>query len=84
MFIVSGVWIGISAKNSLETFINDARIRLEEKYQRTVQIDRYTSDYHGAEAVQVRFADEPEVEFSLGKTTIHILKRIWRGMQRGC
>ena len=63
MFIVSGVWIAISTKNDLEPFFNDARSRLEEKYQRTVQIDRYTSDYHGAEAVQVRFADEPEVEF---------------------
>lgn len=63
MFIVSGVWIGISAKNSLETFINDARIRLEEKYQRTVQIDRYIWNYRNAAAVRVRFADEPEVEF---------------------
>lgn len=63
MFIVSGVWIAISTKNDLEPFFNDARSRLEEKYQRTVQIDRYTSDYHGAEAVRVRFADEPEVEF---------------------
>lgn len=41
MFIVSGVWIAISTKNYLEPFFNDARSRLEEKYQRTVQIDRY-------------------------------------------
>lgn len=63
MFIVSGVWIAISTKNYLETFINDARIRLEEKYQRTVQIDRYIWNYRNAAAVRVRFADEPEVEF---------------------
>ena len=63
MFIVSGVWIAISTKNDLETFINDARIRLEEKYQRTVQIDRYIWNYRNAAAVRVRFADEPEVEF---------------------
>lgn len=50
-------------KNREKTFSNNARIRLEEKYQRTVQVIRHTLDYHGGEAVQVRFADEPEVEF---------------------
>lgn len=63
MFIVSGVWIAISTKNDLEPFFNDARSRLEEKYQRTVQIDRYIWNYRNAAAVRVRFADEPEVEF---------------------
>lgn len=63
MFLVLGVWIAISTKNHLEPIFNDARIRLEEKYQRAVQIDSYISDYRGAAAVRVRFVDEPEVEF---------------------
>jgi len=63
LLIAFVVLTAIDIKNREKTFSNNACIRLEEKYQRTVQVIRHTLDYHAAEAVQVRFADEPEVEF---------------------
>lgn len=63
LLIAFVVLAAIDMKNREKTFSNNARIRLEEKYQRTVQVIRHTLDYYAAEAIQVRFADEPEVEF---------------------